>query len=271
VFKNRSQPLVYTTLYSSIANRLTDLTEVRAAWLNQDNNNYVRIMDLDSVWGNKNGIGSVIPRVLLFSTLGYRYVLPDMVGGNGYGERGDLLFRGAPNIDLYIRWIQMNLLLPMQLSIPTWRYEANKNYKLLQKVVKDVFNLRNKLISYLRSAVQKAIDYYIPIAMPMWYLSPDDHNSFNIDDQYCIDGKVVIAPILQPNSTNRMIYLPAGLWTSCDNDQLNIKNEDTLTFKANKSSSWALIIDKYINGPNSFLLTDIYLNSSTPCFIKITI
>ena len=68
---------------------------------------------------------SVLPRILLFSILGYPYSLPDMVGGNGYGIGGQLLAKELPTAELYIRWIQTNVILPMQLSISPWRFKGD--------------------------------------------------------------------------------------------------------------------------------------------------
>lgn len=41
-------------------------------------------MDKDSVWDYQNGLKTIIPAALLFGILGYPFVLPDMIGGNGY-------------------------------------------------------------------------------------------------------------------------------------------------------------------------------------------
>ncbi len=43
---------------------------------------------------------------LLNATLGYPFVLPDMIGGNGYSD--DPLHESeAPEVELYIRWFQV--------------------------------------------------------------------------------------------------------------------------------------------------------------------
>ncbi len=47
---------------------------------------------------------------------GYSFVLPDMIGGNGY--------KGAPSRELYIRWLQVNTFMPaMQISYVPWMYD----------------------------------------------------------------------------------------------------------------------------------------------------
>ena len=40
--------------------------------------------DKESRWGYDNGLQSLIPTILTMVILGYPYILPDMIGGNGY-------------------------------------------------------------------------------------------------------------------------------------------------------------------------------------------
>ena len=47
---------------------------------------------------------------------GYPFVLPDMVGGNGYN--------GRPERELFLRWLQLSVFLPaIQFSYPPWLYD----------------------------------------------------------------------------------------------------------------------------------------------------
>ncbi len=47
---------------------------------------------------------------------GYPFVLPDMIGGNGYN--------GRPGRELFIRWMQANVFMPaMQFSYVPWDYD----------------------------------------------------------------------------------------------------------------------------------------------------
>ena len=44
------------------------------------------MLDKNSTWGYDNGLKTMIPTALHMSMLGYSFVLPDMVGGNGYPD-----------------------------------------------------------------------------------------------------------------------------------------------------------------------------------------
>lgn len=53
---------------------------------------------------------------------GYPFILPDMIGGNAYGEK--------PSKELFIRWVQVNALLPaMQFSLLPWDFDEEVNRK----------------------------------------------------------------------------------------------------------------------------------------------
>ena len=65
-----------------------------------------------------NGLQSLIPTLLLFSVLGYSFVLPDMIGGNEY-------VRGEASHELYIRWAQVNVFMP------AWQFSVS-SYSLMR-------------------------------------------------------------------------------------------------------------------------------------------
>ena len=91
---------------------------------------FVRMLDKDSHWGYDNGIKTLVTTLLQMTIsgnnlsnslrccliklklhLGYPFVLPDMIGGNGYGD--DPLDESTiPSREMYIRWLQANVFMP---------------------------------------------------------------------------------------------------------------------------------------------------------------
>lgn len=77
------------------------------------------MVDRDSVWGLNNGLSTIITATLEMNLNGYTFVLPDMIGGNGYGTSVDEL-----SSEFFIRWVQANTFLPtMQYSFVPWNFD----------------------------------------------------------------------------------------------------------------------------------------------------
>ena len=105
-----SNPNVYTRLFSEIAYR-SDMDgrksqEVRSLVSSQGLPIFARLIDKNSDWGGDNGIRSIIPQTLTMGIIGYPFVFPDMIGGNGY--YGIFIhFTVLPERELFIRWLQV--------------------------------------------------------------------------------------------------------------------------------------------------------------------
>jgi len=74
----------YARLWAQFASRFGGAGEVRAAHASQDVSIWVREFDKESVWGEANGLMSLVTTALQLGVIGYPWVLPDMVGGNAY-------------------------------------------------------------------------------------------------------------------------------------------------------------------------------------------
>ncbi len=81
------------------------MIEVRVGRLSQRLASFVRMLDKDSRWGSDNGLATLIPSLLQMSFSGYPFVLPDMIGGNGYAGDDGLQVRGnVTYLDLHKHW-----------------------------------------------------------------------------------------------------------------------------------------------------------------------
>ncbi|CAG0912840.1 unnamed protein product [Notodromas monacha] len=111
-----SQPEAFSTRYVDIVSHFGPMAEVRTGRRNQNAGIYFRMLDKLSVWGDANGLATLIPSLLHSNFIGYPFVLPDMIGGNGYSEEfllGDsilvapVLEEGETSRDIYLprgRW-----------------------------------------------------------------------------------------------------------------------------------------------------------------------
>ncbi len=110
-------PNVFTTTYAeTVSDSFGPQIETRVGMRTQRLRTFLRMLDKDSSWGSDNGLATLVPSLMQIGFSGYPFVLPDMIGGNGYG--------GAPSRELYVRWAQANVFMPaMQFSYVPWGYD----------------------------------------------------------------------------------------------------------------------------------------------------
>jgi alpha-glucosidase len=52
----------------------------------------------------------------------------------------------------------------------------------------------------------------VPLFRPLLLNYQDDESTYNIDDQFMVGNDLLVAPIMKPDVTKRLVYLPAGTW-----------------------------------------------------------
>lgn len=127
------QPGIFTQQYVRTLANFGKNIEVRVGWRTQDLPIFVRMIDKDTRWTWNNGLPTLITTLLQMNLNGYVYVLPDMIGGNGYLD-GSLNKTEFPSKEIFIRWLQANVFMPsLQYSFVPWDFD------------KDVSNLENPI------------------------------------------------------------------------------------------------------------------------------
>lgn len=123
------KPGIYTKDYvNALAKNFDSMIEARVAWDSQDLPIFIRMIDKDTKWSWTNGLPTLITTLLQMNLAGYTWVLPDMIGGNGY-LNGSLNGTFLPSKDLFIRWLQCNIFMPsLQYSFVPWDFDAEVSY-----------------------------------------------------------------------------------------------------------------------------------------------
>ncbi|XP_002737617.1 myogenesis-regulating glycosidase-like [Saccoglossus kowalevskii] len=201
-------PGQYTTNYVKTAASLGDQIEVRAGQQTQSRPIFVRMFDKFSKWGYDNGLKTMIPTALMMGLLGYPFILPDMIGGNAYGEdfSNDVIM---PDRELYIRWMQLTAYMSaMQFSISPWQYD-NEVVLIGLKMVKVHEEIVTPLMIRLAKEATQTGD---PLIRPVWWIAPTDETALTIDSEFLIGDDLLVAPVLEKGARVRDIYLPPGKW-----------------------------------------------------------
>ncbi|XP_041786572.1 myogenesis-regulating glycosidase-like [Anopheles merus] len=177
------------------------MIEVRTGWGTQDLPVFVRMLDFDTRWGWNNGLLSLIPTLLQMNLNGYPFVLPDMIGGNVYGD--DILTK-----ELFIRWLEASVFMPsIQFSKTPWDIDEESI-----TISKKFAQLHETYSDYIIQRMRLAVSHGTPVNPPIWWLDPTDKIAQTIYDEYLLGEDIVVAPVLAEFATTRDIYLPKGTW-----------------------------------------------------------
>lgn len=143
-------PSLITRAFVELASDFGNKLEIRTGWGTQHLEVLVRMLDFDSRWTEKNGLKSLIPTLIQFNLNGYVFALPDMIGGNRYGN--DTITK-----NLFIRWLQASALMPaLQFSVAPWEFDA-ETIVISQKFTKLHEDHADYILERFRLAVSEGL------------------------------------------------------------------------------------------------------------------
>jgi alpha-glucosidase len=126
-------------------------------------------------------------------------------------------FWGSTDAELLTRWTQLGALLPFcrnHSSANTTRQEPWAFGEPFESINRRYLELRYRLLPYLTTLFHEAATSGAPIMRPLFWHYLNDPATREIDDQFLLGSDLLAAPIYQPGSSSRRLYLPAGEWVS---------------------------------------------------------
>lgn len=86
-----------------------------------------------------------------------------------------------------------------------WSF-GDDNYLILKRYLE----LRKHMKPYIMELMKAAHEKGTPVMRPLFYDTPSDMKSWNIEDEYMFGPDVLVAPVLYAGETERKVYLPKG-------------------------------------------------------------
>jgi len=124
-------------------------------------------------------------------------------------------FIGRGNGELLVRSYQVSFLAPFCRNhkvIDGYDQEPWRFGKYYEDIIRKYLKLRYALLPFLYSALEEAHRSGVPPFRPLLLNYQDDASTYNLDDQFMIGDDLLVAPILKPDVTRRLVYLPSGTW-----------------------------------------------------------
>ena len=207
--QNLTHPADYVRAYVQMVGNssYSAASSVRVGYFTQDQPVFVRLLDRDFVWDDRNGLQSVLNAVISVGLGGYPFIIPNKIGGNVTASSSGT----STATELYIRWVQLCAFMPVM----EFSYFPSSNQAIVE-VVRSMTALHSLLVSQksFQDALLDATTRGYPIVRPLWWLadSPNqlDSRLFTVTDQFLVGDGIMAAPILTPGVTSRRVYFPKG-------------------------------------------------------------
>jgi alpha-glucosidase len=157
--------------------------------------------DTNSTW---EALGLNIPMFTSLGLSGEPFVGSD-VGG----------FIGRGNGELLVRSYQVSFLAPFcrnHKSIDGYDQEPWRFGRYYEDIIRKYLKLRYELLPFLYTTLEEAHRNGAPLFRPLLLNYQDDPNTYNLDDEFMVGAELLVAPIMKPDVTRRLVYLPRGDW-----------------------------------------------------------
>jgi alpha-glucosidase len=157
--------------------------------------------DTNSTW---DALALSIPMFQTLGLSGEAFVGAD-IGG----------FIGRGNGEMLTRAYQIGFLTPFCRNhkvIDGYDHEPWRFGKYYEDIIRKYLKLRYQLLPFLYTNLEEAHRTGVPLFRPLLLNYQQDYNTLNIDDEFMVGADLLVAPVVKPDVTSRLVYLPEGTW-----------------------------------------------------------
>ena len=124
-------------------------------------------------------------------------------------------FAGDATAELLTRWVELGIFQPFCRNHATWDARPQEPWAFGEPYtshIRQLLQLRQRLIPYLYSLFDECHRTGAPILRPLLFAFPDDATTYHADDEFLVGDALLVAPIARPGVEHRAVYLPRGIW-----------------------------------------------------------
>lgn len=119
----------------------------------------------------------------------------------------------TPDAELLVRWMQACALNP-RCIMNSWKDDGSVNTPWLHPEatahIRAAIELRLTLLPYLYSCLHESVGAQLPMLRPTFFEFPNDPQCWEDNDEFLVGAELLVAPVLDPGSVARSLYLPQG-------------------------------------------------------------
>lgn len=138
-------------------------------------------------------------------------------------------FLSSPKEELFARWAVFGLLTShsrVHGFAPREPWEFSTEFL---QVFRRIVEMKYRLMPYIYTQAAICVNNGWPMLKALLLNYPGDETAWLIEDQYLLGDDIMVAPLLEENTSERKVYLPQGAWV------------DYQTKQVYKGGQWALL------------------------------
>ncbi|RME85707.1 MAG: DUF5110 domain-containing protein [Caldilineae bacterium] len=124
-------------------------------------------------------------------------------------------FAGTPTPELFARWISMAAFTPFYRTHTAKHTPQQEPWSFgskVEEIARTYINWRYRLLPYIYTAFWQCSQTGLPIMRPLVFANPGHPDYLTLDDQWFFGDHLLVAPVLTPQTDQRRLHLPPGLW-----------------------------------------------------------
>jgi alpha-glucosidase len=155
-------------------------------------------------------------------------------------------FAGNTTETLCARWATLGAFSPFYRNHNSNDAISQEFYRWpsVAQAAKTAIDARYRMLDYIYTAMWKQTQDGRPLLSPLWFLYPEDMQTFALQYQYMYGPGIMVAPVTEENSTSVTIYVPDDLFYDYFNPTTTIRGPTS----ANLTNVAYTTIPLYIRG-----------------------